>query len=188
MAKQFASIDDKHRAFIAAQKIFFTGSCAAGARVNISPRPTEHLHVLGPNAVAYLDLTGSGSETAAHVKAGGPLTIMLCAFEGAPLILRLYGKGRVAFRGSAEYLAFLDRFYHGGEPCGARQVTFLDVDLVQTSCGFGVPLFDYTGERPVLDRWAEAKGENGLRAYRTEKNLLSIDGLPTGFQEPQAAE
>lgn len=184
MAKQFPSMDEKHRSFILAQRIFFTGSCAAGARTNISPRPTEHFHILGSNEVAYLDLTGSGSETAAHVKADGSLTIMFCAFEGPPQILRLYGKGRIAFRGSPDYRAFLDRFYGGDEPLGGRQITFLDIDLVQTSCGYGVPFFDHAGERPVLGRWAEAKGEEGLRAYRAEKNLSSIDGLPTGFRDP----
>lgn len=184
MAKQFPSLDEKHRSFILAQRIFFTGSCAVGARTNISPRSTEHFHVLGVNEVAYLDLTGSGSETAAHVRAGGSLTVMFCAFEGPPQILRLYGKGRIAFRGSPDYLAFLDRFHAGAEPLGGRQITFLDIDLVQTSCGYGVPFFDYVGERPILDRWAEAKGEDGLRAYRAEKNLSSIDGLPTGFRDP----
>lgn len=184
MAKQFAEIDGARRAFIERQKVFFTGSAAAGSRVNISPRSTTHFHVLGPRAVAYLDLTGSGSETAAHLRAGGAMTIMFCAFDGAPLILRLYGKGRVAFRGSADYLAFLARFHDGDEPAGARQVVFLDIDLVQTSCGFGVPLFDHAGERDTLDRWTAAKGEDGLVAYRREKNAVSIDGLPTGFEEP----
>lgn len=184
MAKQFSEIGDRHRDFIAAQKIFFTGSCAAGARVNISPRSTAHLHVLGPNEIAYLDLTGSGSETAAHVEAGGALTLMLCAFDGPPAILRLYGKGRIAFRGTPDYVAFLDRFHGGMEPAGARQIVFLAVDLVQASCGYGVPFFDHVGERPTLDRWAEAKGEEGLRTYRAEKNTQSIDGLPTGFRDP----
>ena len=112
------------------------------------------------------------------------MTIMLCSFEGTPLIIRLYGKGRVASRGSAGYVAFLDRWYKGAEPIGARQIVFLDVDLVQTSCGFGVPLFDYAGERSGLERWAEGKGEKDLRAYRAEKNAISIDGLPTRFREP----
>jgi hypothetical protein len=183
MAKQFDSIDETHQVFIEAQKIFFTGSSAAGSRVNISPRSTEHLYVLGANEVAYLDLTGSGSETSAHIKAGGRLTVMFCAFEGPPLILRLYGKGRVAFRGSTEYANFLARFYAGAEPLGARQIIFLAIDLVQTSCGFGVPLFGHVGERQLLDQWAQAKTQQGLRSYRTEKNAVSIDGLPTGFYE-----
>lgn len=183
MAKQFAAIDEDRSAFISRQKIFFAGSAANGSRVNISPRSTDHFHVIGPNEVAYLDLTGSGSETAAHARAGGTMTIMLCAFDGPPLILRLYGKAEIAFRGSPSYQAFLDRHYPGGEPLGARQVVTLAVDLVQTSCGYAVPLFDHAGERPILDRWAAAKGEDGLRAYRQEKNVESIDGLPTGFVE-----
>ena len=181
MAKQFPDIDEARAAFIGRQKIFFTGSAAGDSHVNISPRSTEHLHCLGSSGIAYLDLTGSGSETAAHVKAGGRLTIMFCAFEGPPLILRLYGRGRIAFRGSPDYEAFLADHYPDGEPIGARQVVFVDLDLVQTSCGYAVPLFEHNGERDVLDRWAAAKGEEGLVTYRQEKNLDSIDGLPTGM-------
>ncbi|MBB3949457.1 pyridoxamine 5'-phosphate oxidase family protein [Aureimonas jatrophae] len=183
MAKQFERIEDGHRTFIERQHIFFFGSAAGDSRVNISPRSTQHFHVLDDLTVAYLDLTGSGSETAAHAKAGGRATAMFCSFEGPPLILRLYGRARVDFRGSATYKAFLARHYRSGEPLGARQVVTLDIDLVQTSCGFAVPTFEHTGERPVLDNWAEKKGEEGLRAYRQEKNLASIDGLPTGFAE-----
>ncbi len=183
MAKQFASIDRQHAAFISTQRIFFAGSSSPGARVNISPRPTEHLHVLGPNELAYLDLTGSGNETAAHIHADGRLTFMFCSFEGAPLILRAYGKGRVAVRGSPDYADFLARFYDGIEPLGARQVIFLDVDLVQSSCGYGVPLFAHIGERSALQSWTETRGEDGLRVYRAERNATSIDGLPTHFHE-----
>ncbi|WP_062011663.1 pyridoxamine 5'-phosphate oxidase family protein [Aureimonas sp. AU4] len=183
MAKQFERIEDSHLAFIERQHIFFFGSAVGDSRVNISPRSTQHFHVLGDLTVAYLDLTGSGSETAAHSMAGGRATAMFCAFEGPPLILRLYGRARVDFRGSPAYEAFLGERYASGEPLGARQVVTLDIDLVQTSCGFAVPTFEHTGERPVLDNWAEKKGEEGLRAYRQEKNLTSIDGLPTGFVE-----
>lgn len=181
MAKQYPEIDAARAAFILRQKIFFTASAAGESHVNVSPRSTEHLHTLGSNEIAYLDLTGSGSETAAHVRAGGRMTIMFCAFEGPPSILRLYGRGRIAFRGSPAYDAFIARHYPGGEPLGARQIVFLDVELVQTSCGYAVPLFDHVGERDVLDRWAEAKGEAGLVAYRREKNVESIDGFPTGM-------
>ncbi|KQT50814.1 pyridoxamine 5'-phosphate oxidase [Aureimonas sp. Leaf454] len=181
MAKQFADLDAVRSAFIARQKIFFTASAAGDSHVNVSPRSTEHLHLLGANEVAYLDLTGSGSETAAHVKAGGRLTIMVCAVEGPPLILRLYGRGRIAFRCEPGYDAFLARFYPAGEPLGARQIVFLDIALVQTSCGYAVPLFEHVGERDVLERWAEAKGEEGLVTYREATNLESIDGLPTGM-------
>lgn len=183
MAKQFERLEASHRAFIERQHIFFFGSSAGDSRVNISPRSTEHVHVLNDLCIAYLDLTGSGSETAAHSRAGGRATAMFCAFEGAPLILRLYGRTRIDFRGSAAYDAFLADRYASNEPLGARQVVTLDIDLVQTSCGFAVPTFSHTGERPVLDAWAAKKGEEGLQAYRQEKNLASIDGLPTGFVE-----
>lgn len=181
MAKQFQSIDDARRAFIENQQIFFVATAAAGTRINISPRATNHLHVLEPNTIAYLDLTGSGSETSAHLKADGRMTVMLCAFDGPPLILRLYGTGRNVWRGSDEYNAFLAAHYAGIEPAGARQIVFLEIDLVQTSCGFAVPYFDYRGPRETLARWAQSKGEDGLRAYRAEKNSDSMDGLPTGL-------
>jgi len=181
MAKQFARIEDNHKSFIARQRIFFTVSAAEGTRVNVSPRPTEALRLLDDLTAIYLDKTGSGNETAAHLLIDGRLTLMFCAFEGPPVILRLYGKGRMIRRDGAEYLALLDAHYGGEEPPGARQSIRLDIDLVQTSCGYGVPLFDYQGERPNLDRWAEAKGEDGLHAYWREKNLTSMDGLPTGL-------
>lgn len=181
MAKQYPCIETAHRDFILRQKIFFTASAAADSRVNLSPRSTDALRILGSNAVAYLDLTGSGNETAAHLRADGRLTLMFCAFEGAPNILRLYGRGRILRRGAPEYSRLLADDFAGVEPLGARQIVMLDIELVQTSCGFGVPLFDYAGERPTLKRWAEAKGEAGLAAYWREKNARSIDGLPTGL-------
>jgi len=187
MAKQFPRIEPAHRDFIGRQRIFFTASAAAGGRVNVSPRGTDALRVLGDNAVAYLDCTGSGNETAAHLRASGRLTLMLCAFEGPPRILRLYGQGRILRRGGADYAALLEAAFGGAEPPGARQIVALDVDLVQTSCGYGVPLFDYAGERPSLAHWAEAKGEAGLEAYRREKNAYSIDGLPTGLLDDEPA-
>ncbi len=131
MAKQFERIEAPHREMIARQAIFFTGSAAGDSRVNISPRSTRHFHVLGDLTVAYLDLTGSGSETAAHAKAGGRVTVMFCAFDGPPVILRLYGRARIAFRGSSDYGAFLAAHYPDGEPAGARQIVTIDLDLVQ---------------------------------------------------------
>lgn len=181
MAKQFARIEDNHKSLIGRQRIFFTASAAEGTRINISPRPTEALRLLDDLTAIYLDRTGSGNETAAHLLADGRLTIMFCAYEGPPVILRLYGQGRMIRRNSAEYLALLDAEYGGKEPLGARQIIRLDIDLVQTSCGYAVPLFDYREERPNLDRWAQAKGEAGLDAYWREKNLTSMDGLPTGL-------
>ncbi|MBL6457131.1 pyridoxamine 5'-phosphate oxidase family protein [Belnapia sp. T6] len=177
MAKQFPRIEPAHAEFIGRQRIFFTASATAESRVNVSPREASALRLLGPNAVCYLDQTGSGAETAAHLRADGRPTIMVCAFEGPPLILRLYGRGQSLPRGTAGYAALLADHY-GEEPPGARQIVRLEIDLVQTSCGYGVPLFAPMGERPNLRRWAEAKGEAGLIAYRAEKNTRSLDGLP----------
>jgi hypothetical protein len=183
MAKDFGALTAHHRAFIAAQRMFFTASAAVGSRINISPRSTDQLRVLGDNSVVYLDRTGSGNETAAHLRADGRLTVMFCAVDGPPLILRLYGQGRVLRPDGAAYADLLATEYGGAEPLGARQMVRLDFDLVKASCGYGVPLFDYREERDTLDRWAAAKGPDGVAAYQAEKNRTSIDGLPTGLFE-----
>jgi hypothetical protein len=187
MAQQFPQIEPKHRDFIERQHMFFTASATHTSRVNISPRSTDALRVLDAHTVTYLDLTGSGNETAAHLRADGRMTVMLCAVEGPPLILRLYGRGQTLPSGSDDYEQLLRDAYDGKAPLGARQIVRLDIDLVQTSCGFGVPLFDYSGERETMARWAEAKGEEGLVAYRLEKNTHSIDGLPTGIADDKNA-
>jgi Pyridoxamine 5'-phosphate oxidase len=181
MGKQFASIEPVHREFIERQHIFFNASASSEGRVNLSPRDRASLRILDPNTVIYLDLTGSGNETAAHLLADGRLTLMFCAFEGAPLILRLYGHGRVLPRRGPEYAALLASHYDNAEPPGARQMIHLTVESVQTSCGMNVPLYDHVGERDQLNRWAKAKGEAALEDYRRQKNTCSIDGLPTGL-------
>ncbi|GEP04238.1 pyridoxamine 5'-phosphate oxidase family protein [Methylobacterium oxalidis] len=181
MAKQFPRLDGLLRGFIARQHVFFTASAAQVSRVNVSPRSTRDLRILDDSTAAYLDLTGSSNETAAHLLADGRLTLMFCAFEGLPSILRLYGRGTVLPRGEAAYAQLLETAFGGAEPPGARQMMRLAIDLVQTSCGYAVPLFDFRGERENLDRWAAAKGEAELDAYRREKNARSLDGLPTGL-------
>jgi len=183
MAKDYPALTPHLIDFIGRQHIFFTASAAAGTRINISPRSTDYFRVLGDNAACYLDRTGSGNETAAHMKADGRLTIMFCAMEGPPLILRLYGRGRVLARGGEDYAGLLQSQFRDAEPLGARQIVRIDFDLVKTSCGYGVPLMDYQGERDTMDRWAEAKGPDGIEAYWQDKNLTSMDGLPTGFGE-----
>lgn len=183
MAKVLPSIDQSVRDFVARQHIFFTASAAPGARVNISPRETKAFAILDDSTVAYLDRTGSGAETAAHLKAGGPLTIMFCAFDGPPNILRFYGRGEALRHGTSGYRQILASAFGGVEPLGARQIVRLAVDRVQTSCGYGVPLFAYRSERPSIENWAQSKGEDGLEAYRREHNCVSIDGLPTGMFE-----
>lgn len=181
MGKQFPSMEPAHREFIERQHIFFNASAASKGRVNVSPRDVAALRILDPNSAVYLDLTGSGNETAAHMLADGRLTFMFCAFEGAPLILRLYGRGRILPRHSPEYVALLASHYDNIEPPGARQMVHLAVDLVQTSCGMNVPFYDYVSERDQLHRWAEVKGEATLEDYRRQKNTYSIDGFPTGL-------
>jgi len=186
VADLFRTIAPAHRAFIEKQHVFFVASAAAGARINLSPKGLDSLRVLDERTVVYLDLTGSGNETAAHLAADGRLTMMFCAFDGAPLILRLYGRGRVLPRGGGEYQALLGARFGGAEHVGARQMIQLDVDRVQTSCGYAVPNLVFKRERPGLDNWAAAKGQDGLVAYRAQHNQVSIDGLPSGFVEPAA--
>ena len=186
MAKQFACIEAKHHEFILQQHVFFAASAAAEGRVNVSPKDGAALRILGPNRVAYLDQTGSGNETAAHLRANGRLTLMFCAFAGPPLILRLYGQGWALPRGDRAYSDLLASAFSNEERPGSRQIVVLAIDLVQTSCGYGVPLFEFVAERPTLTRWAEAKGEAGLEEYRQSNNAFSIDGLPTGILELKA--
>jgi hypothetical protein len=186
MGKQFAKIEPEHRAFIERQKIFFVATAPPKGRVNVSPKGLSSLRVLGERDVAYLDCTGSGSETRAHLMASDDrrLTIMFCAFEGAPVVLRLYGQGESLMRGTPQYAALLANFE---EVPGARQIVRLSVDLVQTSCGMGVPLFDYKEERGSLVRYWTVHGIDKLRNYWGLKNMKSIDGLPTGFAPDRMA-
>jgi hypothetical protein len=187
MARTYPAITDELRAFIAAQHVFFVASAplAADGHVNLSPKGLDSLRVLGPRRVAYLDLTGSGSETAAHLRENGRLTLMFCAFAGPPRILRLYGTGATALPGSATWAELRPLF---PDHPGARQFIVAEIARVQTSCGFAVPRYEYAGERATLRRFAEAQGEAGLDAYRREKNARSIDGLPTPLGEPTTAE
>lgn len=187
MGKQFPAIEPAHREFIERQHIFFNASACAQGRVNVSPRDVAALRILDPNTVAYLDRTGSGNETAAHLLADGRLTLMFCAFEGAPMILRLYGRGRILRRNGPKYAALLASNFDNTEPPGARQMVHLSVELVQTSCGMNVPFFDHVGERDQLTRWAAVKGEEKLVEYRRQKNTQSIDGFPTGLFEDTVA-
>jgi len=184
MAEQFNAISPEHRAFIEKQHVFFVASAAPGSRINLSPKGMDSLRVLDERTAVYLDLTGSGNETAAHVRADGRLTFMFCAFEGPPMIMRLYGQGRVLPRGGSEYAALLETRFGGEEHIGARQMIRLDVELVMTSCGYAVPHLAFRAERPGLDAWAAKKGDEGLVDYRRDHNIRSLDGLPTGLVEP----
>jgi hypothetical protein len=176
MGKVVACITPELQAFIEAQPVFFVASAplAESGHVNLSPKGLDCLRVLAPDRVAYLDLTGSGNETAAHLRENGRITFMFCAFTGAPRILRLYGTGEVALPGTAAWDALADRF---PDYPGARQIVVAAIARVQTSCGFAVPRMQYVQQRDTLLRWAESKGD-ALPAYRAQKNATSIDGLP----------
>lgn len=184
MAKVYDSIADGHRAFIAAQQMFFVASAPLDpeGHVNLSPKGLDCFRVLTPNRVAYLDLTGSGNETSAHLRENGRITLMFCAFAGAPMILRLFGRGETVLPGGGRWAELRSLF---GDYPGARQIIVAEISRVQTSCGFGVPLYDYAGQRDTVIRWAKAKGEDGLEAYRRERNARSIDGLLAPLGERQ---
>jgi len=175
MGKRFDEISETLKEFIARQKLFFVGTATDDSRVNISPKGMDSLRVLDSNRVIWLNVTGSGNETAAHLQTHPRMTIMFAAFEGAPMILRLYGSARTINHGDPEWSEY---YRHFPANPGARQVFDMSVDLVQTSCGMAVPFFDYAEEREQLNTWAANKGEEGIKAYWQEKNRLSLDGVP----------
>lgn len=178
MGKVYDVISDELQEFIRAQHLFFvaTAPLSNAGHVNLSPKGMDCLRVLSPQQIAYLDLTGSGNETSAHLYENGRITIMFCAFEGAPNILRLFGQGRTVLPTDPEWEQLSRQFTLYA---GTRQIIVIDVQRVQTSCGYAVPLYDYVGDRDTLIRWAEAKGDDGLVTYRQQKNSASIDALPT---------
>jgi hypothetical protein len=182
MAKFYTELSTKLQEFIAAQKIFFVASAPSAGRVNLSPKGLDTFRVLGAKRVAYLDGTGSGNETAAHLADNGRITFMFCALTDAPLILRVYGTGRAVRPRDSEWAQLRPLF---GPPLpGERQLIVADVDSVQTSCGFAVPIFEYEGDRRQLNDWAAKKTPEGIRTYWSEHNQRSIDGLPTGLLAP----
>ena len=176
MGQRYSEISDKLKQFIEDQKIFFVGTATADSRVNISPKGMDSLRVLDKNRVMWLNVTGSGNETAAHIQEKSRMTIMFAAFEGSPMILRLYGNTNVIHKNDSEW----NESYSLFNPIpGARQIFYLTVDLVQTSCGMGVPFFEYTEEREQLNDWALKKGESGIKEYWLDKNQISLDGKHT---------
>ncbi len=177
MSNVFEAIDDKLAEWIANQPMFFVGTAPAGddGYVNVSPKGLDTLVILDPTTVAYLDLTGSGIETVAHLRENGRVCVMFCAFEGAPRILRLQGRGEVIEPSAPDFDDLVGRF----PPYpGVRSVIRIHCDRIADSCGYGVPLMAYTGERRALLDWAGRRDPAELDAYRAEKNSVSIDGLP----------
>jgi hypothetical protein len=179
VAKFFSSLTPSQIEFIRRQRIYFVASAPAEGRVNLSPKGMDTFRVLTANRIGYLDVTGSGNETSAHLMENGRLTLMFCAFDGAPLILRLYAHGRVVQPEDADWPQLRPLF---GPPLpGERQLVIGEIASGQTSCGFAVPYFEYGGERGQLVAWAERKGPEGIDAYQRQNNLRSIDGRPTGL-------
>jgi hypothetical protein len=177
VAEGFSSISDDLARWWAEQPLFFVATAPSGSdgHVNCSPKGLDTLRILGPERVAYLDLTGSGIETVAHLRENGRITLMACAFNGAPRISRIYGAGTVHELGSP---GFDELAAHFPALPGARAVIDVAVDRVTTSCGYAVPLMDLVGDRDRLLDWARAKGDDGLVAYRASKNSSSLDGRP----------
>ena len=176
MGTAYDTITDAMRDFVDHQHLFFVATAPnQGGRVNLSPKGLDSFRVLGPNRVAYLDLTGSGAETIAHVRENGRITFMFCAFEGKPNIVRFYGTGRVVRPRDTEFDELVALF----PPREAvRSVIVADIDRTSNSCGFAVPLMDYVDDRTTLSTWAGNKTDDDIAAYWTEKNSRSIDGLP----------
>src|SRR6187431_81822 len=180
MGKFHSSISQAHQNFIENQHIFFvsTAPLSANGHINLSPKGLDCFKVLSESRVAYMDLISSGNETSAHTLENGRITFMFCSFQNAPNILRLYGKGATVLPGTKDWEELSPHFkIHPS----TRQIIIADIHLVQTSCGFGVPLYSYEGERDIHFEWAEKKGAEGLKEYVQEKNMVSLDGLPTSL-------
>jgi hypothetical protein len=185
MGKVYAGLDDRLRKFISAQHVFFvaTAPSGTGGHVNLSPKGhRDTFAVLGPSTVAYLDLTGSGAETIAHLRQNGRITIMFCSFGQAPKVLRLQGRGRAVLPGEPDWDTLAGRFppAPGGDTGrdGHRSIVVAELDRIADSCGYAVPVMELVGERDLLTRWTERKTPQQLAQYRAERNAVSIDGLP----------
>jgi hypothetical protein len=178
MAQFFPRLDDTLKAFIAEQHMFFVATAPGEGRVNLSPKGMDTFRVIDDSTACYLDLTGSGNETAAHLRDNGRITIMWCSFGGTARIMRIFGTGRVVRPGSTDFERLIGLF---PAIAGVRQIMLIDIDEAQTSCGYAVPQYEMVRERPTLVKWAEKQGDDGLSAYWKRKNVKSIDGLPTGI-------
>jgi len=180
MAEQFDQLTNKHIDFIKKQHVFFVGTAAETGLVNVSPKGMDSFRVINDSKVVWLNLTGSGNETAAHVFENNRMTIMFCSFEKQPLILRLYGQAKVVHPRADEWQSLKEMF---PDYKGARQFFIVDLDLIQTSCGYAVPIFDLKSERPTLNKWSENKGRDGIKEYWKEKNTKSLNDRDTGIFE-----
>jgi len=178
MAERFPALEDRHVQFIREQHLFFVGTAGSEGYINVSPKGMDSLRVTGPSEVVWLNLTGSGNESAAHVLENGRMTIMFCSFGKQPLILRLYGRASVVHPRNHQWTELLAQF---PDPAGARQIFRLQLDLVLTSCGYGVPRYQLREERRTLRKWTDNKGEEGIEQYWRDNNTVTLNGKPTGI-------
>ncbi|MEZ8142936.1 pyridoxamine 5'-phosphate oxidase [Enterovibrio norvegicus FF-33] len=180
MGQTTKSLNEKQIAFIEKQKLYFVGTAAPTGTVNMSPKGGDSLRVIDSKTLAWLNLTGSGNESAAHVLQDPRMTVMFCAFEGAPLILRAYGTARAIHRNDPEWAIYSVLF---PESIASRQIFLLDIDMVQASCGMSVPFFRYESDRDELDKWSAKQGEHGIQRYWLKKNQTSLDGFESQIAE-----
>ncbi len=178
MGTRFKTMAPAHQKFIKKQRIFFVGTATTDSTINVSPKGMDYLRVLDANRVVWMNLTGSSNESAAHVQHNPRMTMMFCAFSGNPLILRLFGTAKVIHHQDPQWQTLADLFPHS---FSARQIFDMQVDTVQTSCGFGVPLMTFEGDRSKLDEWAARKGQAGIEKYWQDNNQVTIDGIETNI-------
>lgn len=180
MAKIFSEISPELQEFILEQKIFFVGTAADEGQVNISPKGMDTIRVIDANKIVWLNLTGSGNETAAHLIKNNRMTILFCSFKEKPLILRLYGKAKIFHERDQSYHSYIDLF---PDIAGSRQIIEMEIDQIQTSCGYAVPFMDFKEERNQLNSWAQKQGKEQIKKYWKEKNTTSIDNFETRILE-----
>ncbi|MCP4788814.1 MAG: pyridoxamine 5'-phosphate oxidase family protein [Gammaproteobacteria bacterium] len=176
MGTRFDSISPKHEEFIQQQPLFFVATATADSTINLSPKGIDSFRILGPNRICWLNLTGSANESAAHIRHNPRMTIMFCAFSGAASILRLFGTARAIHHNDTDWQEYYELF---PESVGARQIFEMQVDIVQVSCGYGVPLMDYQSDRKEITTWTSRHGETGIKKYWHDHNQTTIDGLET---------
>ncbi len=183
MAKHYKAINEQLKNFIKRQPVFFVATAGEEGRINLSPKGMDSLRVVTETRVAWLNLTGSGNETAAHLLENSRMTLMFCAFEEKPLILRLYGHAKMLHPRDEAWANLISIF---PKISGTRQIIDLQIDSLQTSCGWAVPFMDFKEERTQLEEWAEKQGESGVEQYWKDKNQTSIDNKATGiFETPE---
>ena len=178
MSKFYERLDDKLKKFVLEQRIFFTATGTGDGRLNLSPKGMDTFRILSDTQVGFLSVTGSGNETAAHLKENGRITIMMCSFTKSPLIFRIYGSGICVYPDDPNWNQYSKEFEILS---GTRQIFIIDIESIQTSCGYSIPYYDYVGERDALLKWSDQKGAEGIKDYWRQKNLSSIDGLDTGL-------